>query len=51
MCDELVVASYGEGKEDLRFRRGESGDVEGDAVEVGDDLVDGNWRCPRISVR
>ena len=48
VLQELLVAFDGEGDEDLGFRfRG--GEVEGYAVEVGDDLVDGDGRGSRVS--
>jgi len=42
--DEFRVAFYGEGDEEVGFG-GWGGDVEGDVVEVGDDLVDGCGSC------
>ena len=42
VLEEFGVAFYADGDEDLRFGGG-GGDVEGDVVEVGDDLVDGCW--------
>ena len=43
MREEVAVAFYGEGDEDLGLAGG-CADVEGYAVEVADDLVDGGRR-------
>lgn len=40
VLEEFVKAFYGDGDEDFRFCFG-GGDVEGDAIEIGDDLVNG----------
>ena len=42
--EEFGEAFDGDGDEDAGFGFG-GGDVEGDVVEVGDDLVDGGWCC------
>jgi len=45
VLDELMEAFYRDGNENLGLGRVGGGDVVGDAVEVGDDLVDGGRCC------
>ena len=48
---ELSKAFDGEGDEDLGLGVG-GGEMEGDAIKVGDDLVNGDWWCAgRLSAR